>query len=90
MDDEASLQAFTRQFERGALNEKIAQAVAGATVPEGYTLMGAVVAIGCDVPTSVTVTEGPEGWVFEPVMPSKTMQECFAPVTSVAVVAVPS
>ncbi len=64
VDDEASLQAFTRQFERGALNEKIAQAVAGATVPEGYTLMGAVVAIGCDVPPASPWTEGPDGWVF--------------------------
>ena len=36
------MQVFTEQFERGALDEKIAQAVAGATVPEGYTVMGAV------------------------------------------------
>ena len=72
VDDEASLQAFTRQFERGGLDEKIAQAVAGATVPEGYTLMGAVVAIGCDVPPGVTVTDGPEGWVFTPDKVAKT------------------
>ena len=90
VDDEASLQEFTRQFERGGLDEKIAQAVAGATVPEGYTVMGAVVSIGCDVPPGVTVKQGPNGWVFKPQKVDKPLQECFAPVTSVALVAVPA
>jgi hypothetical protein len=90
VDDEASLQAFTQQFERGGLNEKIAQAVAGATVPDGYTVMAAVVAIGCDVPPGVTAEQGPDGWVFTPEKVAEPMQECFAPVTSVALVAVPA
>ncbi len=84
------MQAFTQQFERGGLDEKIAQAVAGATVPEGYTVMGAVVSIGCDVPPGVTVTQSSDGWVFTPQKVDKPLQECFAPVTSVALVAVPA
>ena len=63
VDDDAALQEFTAQFEQAGLEEKIATAVAGATVPEGYTVMGAVVSIGCDVPPDVSVEQGPDGWV---------------------------
>ena len=89
IDDDQSRQAFAAQFEQAAMDERLLQVIGSATVPESYTLVAAVVAIGCDVPTSVTATQKDEGWVLEPVMPGKTMQECFAPVTSVAVVAVP-
>jgi hypothetical protein len=81
---------FAAQFQRGSLEAKIADAVAGATVPEGYAVMGAVVAIGCDVPPGVTATRDADGWVLTPHKVQKPMKECFAPVTSVAVVAVPA
>lgn len=90
VDDDAALQEFTAQFNRAGLEEKIATAVAGATVPEGYTVMGAVVSIGCDVPPDVSVEQGPDGWVFRPHKVPSPLQECFAPVTSVAIVAVPA
>jgi ABC-type glycerol-3-phosphate transport system substrate-binding protein len=90
VDDEAALQAFAAQFDQGGLEEKIAAAVASATVPEGYTVMGAVVAIGCDVPPGVSVEPGPDGWVVTPHKVPSPLQECFAPVTSVAIVAVPA
>ena len=90
VDDEAALQEFAAQFDQGGLEEKIAAAVAGATVPEGYTVMGAVVSIGCDVPPDVSVEQGPDGWVVTPHKVPSPLQECFAPVTSVAIVAVPS
>ena len=90
VDDDAALQEFTAQFDTAGLEEKIATAVAGATVPEGYTVMGAVVAIGCDVPPDVSVEQGPDGWVLRPHKVPSPLQECFAPVTSVAVVAVPA
>jgi len=80
---------FTAQFKRPSMDEKIAEAIAGATVPEGYTVMGAVVSIGCDVPPSVTVTQAPDGWIITPDAVASPLQECFAPVTSVAVVAIP-
>jgi hypothetical protein len=90
VDDDAALSEFTAQFNRAGLDEKIATAVAGATVPEGYTVMGAVVAIGCDVPPDVSVERGPDGWVVTPHKVPSPLQECFAPVTSVAIVAVPA
>src|SRR5829696_674609 len=90
VEDDAARQAFTAQFRRAGLDEKIARAVAGATIPEGYALMGAVVAIGCDVPPGVAVEQGPDGWVVTPQKVPSPLQECFAPVTSVAIVAVPA
>ena len=90
MDDETARQEFTAQFQRGSLDEKIAAAVGSATIPEGYTVMGAVVAIGCDVPPGVEVSQSAEGWVFTPQDVAKPLQECFAPVTTVALVAVPA
>jgi hypothetical protein len=90
VDDDAALQEFAAQFKQAGLEEKIATAVAGATVPEGYTVMGAVVSIGCDVPPDVSVEEGPDGWVVTPHKVPSPLQECFAPVTSVAIVAVPA
>jgi hypothetical protein len=90
LDDRQALQEFASQFNRGGMEEKISQAIGAATVPEGYTVMGAVVAIGCDVPPDVTVTQGPDGWVFAPQEVASPLQECFAPVTSVALVAVPA
>jgi hypothetical protein len=90
MDDDASRQELTGQFQRGSLPEKISSAIEAATIPDGYAVWGAVVAIGCDVPESVIATPSGDGWVFEPQMPSETMQVCFAPVTSVALVAAPA
>jgi hypothetical protein len=88
--DAAARQEFTAQFERGSLDQKIADAVAAATIPEGYTVMAAVVAIGCDVPPDVTVTHEDGVWVLTPHKVPSPLQECFAAVTSVAVVAVPA
>ena len=90
VDDAAARREFTAQFKEGALDEEIAQALAAATVPEGYTVMGAVVSIGCDVPPGVTVSQSEDGWVFTPQKVASPLQECFAAVTSVALVAVPA
>jgi hypothetical protein len=89
VEDDADLHAFTAQFEDGEITEKIGAAIGAATIPEGYTVVGAVVSIGCDVPTDVTATEGPDGWLLEPEMPNTSNVQCFAPVTSVGLVAVP-
>ena len=52
--------------------------------------MGAVVSIGCDVPPGVDGDQSADGWVFTPQEVARPLQECFAPVTSVALVAVPA
>ncbi len=90
LDVEESRQVFLGQFERGGLQEKIEAAIEAAAIPEGYAVWAAVVWIGCDVPTDVTATPSGDGWVLDPKLPTKTMQECFAPVTSVALVAAPA
>ncbi len=88
--DQAAQQEFVGQFNRPGMGRKIAQAVAAATVPEGYTVMGAVVMVGCDVPPGVLVTQSPDGWVVTPEPVVSPLKECFAAVTTVAIVAVPA
>ncbi|MBF4763499.1 hypothetical protein ISU07_10205 [Nocardioides islandensis] len=88
--DEGARHEFAAQFNRPNMENKIARAVASATIPEGFTLMGAVVSIGCDVPPGVTVTQSPDGWVVQPDPVASPLKECFAAVTTVALVAVPA
>jgi hypothetical protein len=57
-------------------------------VPSGQTLLGAVVAIGCDVPPGVTVQHADGGLAITALKVEKPREECFAPVTTVALVAV--
>jgi len=90
LDDQAAREDFVSQFERRGMDRKIQQAIASATVPSGYSLLGAVVAIGCDVPPGVTVTVGPDGYVITAQKVASPRQECFAPVTTVAIVAGPA
>lgn len=58
----------------------------------GDTLFGAaVISIGCDVPPSATVTEPAESdFVVVPGKVTAPKQECYVPVTSVALVEVPA
>jgi hypothetical protein len=88
--DDAAQQEFGAQFNRPGMSRKIARTVASATVPEGYTVMGAVVMVGCDVPPDVTATQSADGWVITPGPVASPLKECFAAVTSVAIVAVPA
>ncbi len=90
LDDQAARETFLGQFERQEFGAKIDNQIAAASVPEGHVLLGAVVSIGCDVPPGVNVTAVPEGWVIHPLKVASPLQECFAPVTTVALVAVPA
>jgi hypothetical protein len=51
-------------------------------------LYAAVVSVGCDVPPGVTVVEAGGGYEIVPDKVADPIPECFAPVTTVAVVAV--
>ena len=90
LDDQAARETFLMQFNRPAFGTKIGRQIAAATVPDGYALIGAVVSIGCDVPPGVNVTAGPDGWFIHAQKVASPLQECFAPVTTVALVAVPA
>jgi hypothetical protein len=84
VDSEAALDAFVAQFERPDLGEKVRSAVARADVPDGHVPAAAVVALGCDVPPGVSVVTDRELRVV-PDKVASPLKECFAAVTSVAV-----
>lgn len=86
--DASDVADFAAQFKAGRLGSDIADAVERAAVPEGRVLVGAVVALGCDVPPGVRVqVEG--GALTITALPVKSpLQECFAAVTTVALVTV--
>jgi hypothetical protein len=85
LPDAAAVAAFTGDL-ADALAVKVRDAVEATTVASGQQLYGQVVAVGCDVPPGVTVARDPVAVHPEPV-PSPH-QECFAPVTTVALVVV--
>ena len=86
LTDAAALEDFLAQFESPDLTAQIQDAVAGADVAEGKELYAAVVAIGCDSPTDVTVTASDAGLVITARKVPSPMLECFAPMTTVALV----
>jgi len=87
LDSPAAIADFAAGVE-GRLAERIETAAAAAEVPEGQVLVGAVVALGCDVPPGVAVTQTPGGLEVTADKVAKPKQECFAPVTSVALLMV--
>jgi hypothetical protein len=86
LSDEASVAGFNAQFESDDMVQQVKDAVAGTDVPDGQALYAAVVAIGCDAPTDVAVTDVGAGLVITAGKVPSPMQECFAPMTTVALV----
>jgi hypothetical protein len=88
LGDDASVRRFVAQFTNDGLARQVRDSVARTEVPEGQTLYGAVVALGCDSPTDVEVdvTAGGVAITAQPV-PSP-LPECLAPMTTVALVLV--
>ncbi|WP_182525890.1 hypothetical protein [Nocardioides dongkuii] len=88
LPDEAAVRGFVAPFDDRLANE-VAVAARAAAVPEGQELYGAVVAIGCEVPSGVTVVQEGEDVVVTAMKekPSPGVQ-CLVPVTTVALVLV--
>lgn len=86
VDTQAALDAFVAQFERSDLADKVVGAVSGADVPEGWVPVVAVVSIGCDVPPGVVVDTS-SGLSVTGQKVVEPLRECFAAMTSVAVLA---
>lgn len=83
------LRQFTRQFRGPRLAGEIRQWVGATEVPNGMALVAAVVSIGCDVPSDVTTQSEGVKVTIKPVWTGVDRhEECFAPVTSVALVLV--
>lgn len=92
LDRADALATFLDQFRSEPMKQRLTELYQQTTAPAGTTLYAAVVAIGCDPPTDVTVsTSKADGGVDVTAVPVKaTQRECLAPVTTVAVVTVPT
>ena len=88
MDDDAARQTFLGQFTAGDLATKVQAAVDRTDVPDGQRLYGAVVAVGCDAPTDVSVLYSPGGVSVTAAEVASPRPECLAAMTSVALVRV--
>ncbi len=88
LDDEAAIAAYADRF-RGPLAGNVERAAQAVDVPAGTRLVAAVVAVGCDVPPGVDVAGRGEDATFVPEQVRSPRRECFAPVTTVALAAVP-
>ncbi len=88
LDTEEAVAEFTAQFTGVRMAEQVRTAVADAPeVGADQTLVGAVLVIGCDRPTDITVERVDGDVLVSPVM-SKRQVQCFAPMTSVAILVV--
>jgi hypothetical protein len=86
--DDAAVQEYADQFRNDELGGEIVATAAKTEVPEGQQLGAAVVSVGCEVPTRVVATGTDEDVALHAVLPSPT-KECFAPITTVALVLLP-
>jgi len=82
-----ALDGFVARFERSDLADKVVEAVSGADVPEGWVPVAVVVAVGCDVPPGVVV-DTRNGFAVRGQKVASPMKECFAAMTSVAILTV--
>ncbi|WP_134741316.1 hypothetical protein [Nocardioides sp. 503] len=87
--DGPGLDAFLTQVDSATLGEEVRAAVRGHDLPSGHSQGAAVVSVGCDVPPEVFVTQVDGAWTVTPAKVASPRQECYAAVTTVAVVDVP-
>jgi hypothetical protein len=90
LGDQAAVDEFTAQFEPPRLPGRVNEAVAGAEVPDGMLLYGAVIAVGCDAPPGLQVVTSEAGLQVTAAKVPSPHVECFAPMTTVAVFLVPA
>lgn len=87
VNDEA-LDAFVATTD-ARLADGVRRAAEQVQVPAGHTLFGAVVAVGCETPTTIEWTRTFDGIEVQASLPKPGVQ-CLVPVTSVALFVVPS
>jgi hypothetical protein len=84
----AAVSRFTSQFESDALAGRLLAAIRKTDLPTDHRFAAAVVSIGCDVPPGVTVQAQEDGLAILPLKVKSPLQECLAPVTTVALVSI--
>lgn len=87
LDSQSAIDDFVSQFTRDEFAEKVARAAQSTKVAEGQQLFGAVVSVGCDVPPGVNVSVGDKVEITAQKV-ADPLQECYVPVTTVALVTV--
>lgn len=88
LDSDAAVAEFSAQFDDERMGQRLSAEVAKADVPEGQTLVGAVVSMACDPPAEVFVEQGLAGGVTVSAGKVPNDKQCLVPVTTVALVAV--
>ena len=86
--DVSAVQNFAAQFDDDRMATRLTQVIDELKVPDDKATYAAVVALGCEVPPGVTVTSTDTGILIEGTAPSEKPVECFAAMTTVAVVLV--
>jgi hypothetical protein len=84
--DAEAVADFSAQFTRPDLQAELLRVVRSNPPASGRRLVAAVVAVGCDVPDDVAYVDGE----VHAMKVQDPLRECFAPVTSVAVLEVPA
>ena len=84
----AGIHRLVASLRGNALANKVRAKVAATDIPDGKRLMGAVVNVGCDIPTGVSVTGGAGGLHLQPIFTGERLPECLVAVTSIALVLV--
>ncbi|MFZ2015225.1 MAG: hypothetical protein WAV00_15515 [Nocardioides sp.] len=87
----AQQRAFLEQFPGAMVRPRVRAALRGPLEQGGAHLYGAVVASGCDVPPGVTATaDGQGGVTIVAQEVASPLHECLIPVTTVALVSLPT
>ncbi|RHW27195.1 hypothetical protein D0Z08_11080 [Nocardioides immobilis] len=89
IQDDQDLERYLRQFDSSPFVGDLTDAIDAHPLADDRVLGLAVIEISCDEPPSATVTTDGEAFVVTPGKVVNPHQECFAPVTSVAVLDLP-
>lgn len=86
--DPAAVAQWNAQFTNQRMPETIAEFADDLAIPDGQAAYAAVVGIGCDLPSGVSVISTDSGILIEPVESTAEPVQCYAPMTMVAIVLV--
>lgn len=90
IEDDRALARYVRQFRSQAFVADLRGVIDAHPLADGRVLGLAVIEISCDEPPSATVTQVGSRFRVTPGKVIDPLQECFAPVTSVAVLDLPA
>lgn len=90
LDTERAVRQFLKQFRSRPFAADVRDALDAHPPAAGRVLGAAVMEVSCDVPPSATVAEVDGQYVVTPAKVPSPHPECFAAVTSVAVVDLPA